>query len=379
MQLDDNMTHGSTQTTSNQTEPSSEETRLDSDMNGTTEPPTDSDINGTTEPPTDQKEKGSLQPSGDTNERANTNDDVQQDTTTPSSSDNLIYDARTQQYFTGQFNSKLKRYLKKTLVADPTTIDSQLLEDAKQQPNVWVSLPLGDSYYDSYDDAPPVHLITKVKCLYEQLDKPYCITYCMASALFYCGFAEKARDLAAQASLLASLHMNQQLDSLKSFLPNLVPLIGGATIYGKRCAGNNKRKRSITWNDLFTDITPYPTLVIPSKQDSGRMTHAFCVVDDLIFDSCSSNALKLNMDSVNWIFQNEPVDIFVAFRFDQKVSPVGHKVRGKYGRVVQSNWKRDNDSQQVPSAKVIRNKVYDIEYAVMPNFTRIDCMPPAGW
>ena len=282
-----------------------------------------------------------------------------------------MYDKNTQQYFIGQFNNKLKRYLKKTLVADLTTIDSQLVEDAKKQPNVWVSLPLGDPC----DDPPPVNLITKIKCLYEQLDKPYCITYCMASALFYCDFQKEAGYLAAQASLLAPLHMNAQLECLKSFLPNLVPLIGGATIYGKRCAGNNKKKRSITWNDLFTDITPYPTLVIPSRQDNGRMTHAFCVVDDLIFDSCASNALKLKMESVNWIFQNEPVDIFIALRFDHKVSPEGHKVRGKYDRPVRSNWNRDEDSTERPSTRKVINKVYDIEYADTPNFTRIDCMP----
>jgi len=316
----------------------------------------DNAIAGTTEALTDQMEEDNTQPPVDI---ATTNHDTY---------DNLIYDANTEQYFIGHFNSKLKRFLKKTLVTDLNTIDSKLLEDAKKEPNVWVSLPLGDPC----DDPPPANLITKVKCLYEQLDKPYCVTYCMASALFYCGFGDKAQDLASQASLLAPLHMKAQLECLKCFLPSLVPFIGGATIYGKRCAGNNKNKRPITWNDLFTDITPYPTLVVPTRQDNGKMTHAFCVVDDLIFDSCFSHALKLKMESVNWIFQDEPVDIFMALRFATKVSPMGHKVRGTYKRRVESNWNHDNkDHPKKHSAKKVVNKVYDIEYAPMPTFTRI--------
>ena len=168
----------------------------------------------------------------------------------------------------------------------------------------------------------------------------------MVNALFYCGFDLEARDLAAQAPLLAHLNMAAQLESMKGFLPNLVPLICGVTIHGKRCA-NNKKKRLFTWSDLLSNITPYPTLVVPTKLGNGRMTHAFCVVDDLIFDSCTPYALKLKMESVNWIFNNDPVDIFVAFRFDQKISPEGHKVRGKYNRRVQKNWNDDTEHSTV--------------------------------
>jgi len=173
MEEDSERTSGDIPTGNTDIEPSCEGMQLDNDIAVST----------------NQTEEENMRPPSDT---ATTN----QDTTTPSSSDNVIYDnlmydKNTQQYFIGQFNNKLKRYLKKTLVADLTTIDSQLVEDAKKQPNVWVSLPLGDPC----DDPPPVNLITKIKCLYEQLDKPYCITYCMASALFYCDFQKEARYL----------------------------------------------------------------------------------------------------------------------------------------------------------------------------------------
>lgn len=326
------------------------------------------------EPPSEDMQIENHSTRRSTEETSNLSPPSQKDdeeTSSTESYDNVMYDVTLQKFFTACFNNKLKRYLNKTLVEDTSIIDPQLLEDAKSQPNVWVSLPLGDAC----DATPPLNLITKVKCLYEQLERPYCVTYCMANALFYCGFHLKARDLAAQAPLLAPLNMAAQLEAIKSFIPNLVPLIGGATIYGKRCAGNKKRKRSITVADLFSDITPYPTLVVPSRQDNGRMTHAFCVVDDLIFDSCTSYALKLKMESINWIFNNVPVDIFVALRFNKKVSPEGHKVRGKYKRLVQRNWIHDSEPPSMiehddtACSKPIVTKVYDVEIAAMPKST----------
>jgi hypothetical protein len=65
-------------------------------------------------------------------------DDVQEATSSCESCDNVIYDASSQKYFTARFNNNLKRYLNKTEVADLSTVDPLLLEDAKNQPNVWV-------------------------------------------------------------------------------------------------------------------------------------------------------------------------------------------------------------------------------------------------
>jgi hypothetical protein len=294
------------------------------------------------------------------------NQSIISNTETPA---NVMYDPNCQRFFTARFDNSKKRYLDKTLIEDIDLIDPNMMEDAKKTPNTWVSLPLGDTC----DDVPPAHLTTTVKCLYEQLDRPYCVTYCMANALFYCGFDMEARDLAAQASLLAHQQMNQQLEGIRNFLPNLVPSIGAPTVYGKRCSGNSKKKRSITWTDIFRDLTPYPTLVVPTKAKDGRMTHAFCVVDDLIFDSSASHALKLKMESVDWIFRNEEVDIFIALRFNQKVSPPGHKVRWSYKREVTRNWIWENDTL-LENHKVTRlfpNKVYDLEFALSQEFSKI--------
>jgi len=128
----------------------------------------------------------------------------------------------------------------------------------------------------------------------------------------------------------------------------------------------------MTWDTLFTDITPYPTIVVPVNKASGRMTHAFCVVDDLIFDASTPFALKLNMKSVNWIFDGEEVEIYKAFRYEQKVSPPGQKVEGKYERPVTYHWNLEAE-ERARQARVLKdfervtqNKAYDIEYAPPP-------------
>jgi hypothetical protein len=45
--------------------------------------------------------------------------------------------------------------------------------------------------------------------------------------------------------------------------------------------------------DLLISKTIYPTVVVPEATDF-QTSHAVCVVDDLIFDSTQSFALKLN-------------------------------------------------------------------------------------
>jgi hypothetical protein len=66
--------------------------------------------------------------------------------------------------------------------------------------------------------------------------------------------------------------------------------------------------------------------------------HAFCVVDDLIFDSSTPYALKLTMDSVNWITRGEGEGIYQAYRFNMKYSPPNCKIDGEYKHVLKTNW-----------------------------------------
>jgi len=268
-----------------------------------------------------------------------------------------MYDQKTGCFYKATFNSVLKRYLNKVRVQDISEIDAATIEDAKQKPNEWVTPPLGDPW----DDPPPVALLTDVKTLYEQLGNPYCLTYCMASAIFYCGFTSQAKILCEAAKVLSTLNMNKQLNGLRGLMEHLVPAIGVPTIYGKRT--QRKTKRIITWNVLFTDITPYPTLVIPALPN-GKMSHAICIVDDLIFDSGATHALKLKKESIDWIFGGQDVNIFVALRFNKKYSPPnGQKTRWTYKREVCYHWQQDTYPTVSVPPVVLDNKTYDIDFA----------------
>lgn len=279
-----------------------------------------------------------------------------------------MFDSNDGQFYRGILNGKLKRYLEREVVADTSVIDANIINEAKKKPNTWVSPTIGDPW----DGPPPAHLTTKVKTLYEQLNDPFCLSYSLASCLFYCGFRSAAEWLYSGAKELAQQMMIPQIDTIVEFMPNNAPAIGKATYYEKRPSGNHRSKRPMTWNDLFTDITPYPTLVIPVRSN-GRMNHAFCVVDDLIFDASTPYALKLTMESVRWIFDDDDVEIFMALRFDQKTSPSGIRLNAKYKRKVTYHWDRGSLPSETPSkpsatpTSTMENKVYDIEYISQEN------------
>ena len=93
----------------------------------------------------------------------------------------------------------------------------------------------------------------------------------------------------------------------------------------------------MAWEKLFVDLLPYPTIIIPTLLD-GTMTHAFCVVDDLIFDSITPFALQLKMESVQWIFKGAAIKICQAIRFNTSRFPSVTKVKREYRRPVTLTW-----------------------------------------
>jgi len=265
----------------------------------------------------------------------------------------IMYDPLSDTFIEAQFDNKKRRYVNKCQVGDLSQIDEDQRKDAKRKPNTWISPPIGDPW----DFPPPPHLTTKVKTLYEQLGRRFCISYSVASALFYCGFKEQAMILAEQAQTFSKIDMTTALKSMDDFFQHNVCPIGQPWIYNVRLSANNRCKRKMDWNDLFTNITPYPTLVVPVTK-SGRMNHAFCVVDDLIFDSSTPYALPLRMESVSWIFDGEEVDIYTAHRYQQKFSVKKRGTKETYTRSVVYHWKRE--PLDMPERQ-LKNKVYDVE------------------
>jgi hypothetical protein len=250
----------------------------------------------------------------------------------------LKYDSTKKCFFTSYYDTKEKRYSKPLLQPDIDWIDDRNIRRAQCSPDTWVAPPIGDPF----EKTPPCHLQTTVKTIYQQYNNPFCLTYSLASCFHYCGLHFAAQRLAAAATEFSVLHFDMQLKKLTEFMHNLCPLIGGCTIYNRRLRRHGKFIRRMTWQDLFTEIQPYPTLVVPVLPN-GVMTHAFSVVDDLIFDSITNYALKLKQESVDWIFNGENVELYLAIKFNMKRSPDGHNIVETYNRPVKLNWIHESE------------------------------------
>ena len=136
-------------------------------------------------------------------------------------------------------------------------------------------------------------------------------------------------------------------------MPGIAPEIGRPTIYNqRRCRKKTRIKtRRITWDILYAELVPHPTLVI-AVMANETPSHALCIVDDLIFDSSFPFALKLKKESIEWIFNDCEVDIYQAFRFNTKCSPKDVKVEAKYTRPLKLNW-------DMPSRVYIKRTSHD--------------------
>jgi hypothetical protein len=179
-----------------------------------------------------------------------------------------------------------------------------------------------------------------VVTIYQQHSNPYCLSHSLASALFYCDsdlFRIASEGLVHLGKTIAGLHFDAQIKKVREYMETHVPLIGRPTLFGKRANSHQRKLRQMTWDDLLLNITPFPTVVIP-KLPSGQATHAFCVVDDLIFDSTTPNALRLSRDAVKWLFREVFPEIYQVLRFNRKVSPPGCSIWERYDRKIQYHW-----------------------------------------
>ena len=173
-------------------------------------------------------------------------------------------------------------------------------------PNRFTSVPIGDATKGT--TSPPSHLVTKVKSFYQQADRDYCLSYSLANGLKYCQFDDAARAIASYDDFFSFLPIDWSVDILRNMMESLAPSIGRGTQF------NRKQKTKLTVEELINKPTPYPTLVIPVGRN-GYCSHCLCVVDDLIFDAMTPFALKLNEESLFWIFGIKVVKLHFAYRF----------------------------------------------------------------
>ena len=249
----------------------------------------------------------------------------------------MMFDLETAEFYKKDWDEEKNDFGTAECVEDVEDYNDELVMAALNFEGEWMGPTIKPAIGDARDGIPPLHLSTDVPVLYQQLNKRYCLTYSLASALYYCNFPDEAKWLYECAPSLSSMDFDFAISELRQHMETFVPIIGQPTIYGRKTKRHNKFKRELSWEELFRDITPYPTLVIPVLP-TGERTHAFCVVDDLIFDSVTQYALRLEMESVKWVFNDVEPSIYLALRFNTKVSPPkgkGPKIKGSYSREVQ--------------------------------------------
>ena len=245
----------------------------------------------------------------------------------------MKWNPKTDRYYAATIDPKKNAFGKGVYVENLDLFDPVLVRAARLSPNQWVGCSIGDPG----NGEAPSELATKIPTIYQQHNRRFCLTYSLASALFYCGFKGPASVLAQQATLFSAMDLDQALSSLKDLMLCIVPEIGRPTLFGKRSVkSQGEVHRPITWEFLFDNLVPHPTVVIPVLPN-GTMSHAFCVVDDLIFDSITPYALKLQRDSLQWIFDSD-VAIYQAIRFNRKWLPLGVIVPSQYRRPVSVHW-----------------------------------------
>ena len=110
--------------------------------------------------------------------------------------------------------------------------------------------------------------------------------------------------------------------------------IGRDVVYNVRNARNKIRMLDIA--ELMEKGTRFPIIVIPRANDGGTQ-HAVCVIDDLIFDSTQTVALRLCAETWSWICSlNDGFEgVAEAYALKDK-----NQTQKNWTHTVRSNWKK---------------------------------------
>ena len=89
--------------------------------------------------------------------------------------------------------------------------------------------------------------------------------------------------------------------------------------------------------ELITNKTPFPTLVVPLGKD-GSISHAITIVDDLFIDSTQKHALKLCAESFDWAVGNTCIGIYRAIWFQHPWKQKTSKSAEVFNRECNKNY-----------------------------------------
>jgi hypothetical protein len=160
----------------------------------------------------------------------------------------------------------------------------------------WIPVPLGDSR--SGGVGPGDLLIASVPLKYRQFEEATCTFMGMASALHYCATKLKMGDKHV-ADRLASVAGSQALgNNARSQLDVLTKLVKAKNNYWRKHELRAKQRTLDEW-DILNGRTPFPTLVVLLGGDGGQ-SHSVTVVNDLVFDSNCTHAMRLSKETLDW-------------------------------------------------------------------------------
>lgn len=177
----------------------------------------------------------------------------------------------------------------------------------------WILLPVGNPRSMTSDHIH--HLKSQILVKYLQGKEFTCLYDSFASALHYLHESFPTLDMRNAGYLLSRMakkvkdlplpsQVNHLIEDVKRLVPRFETVIKWDT-----------KKKSSEF-DLLSDISDFPTVVVPMGSDSG-VQHAFTVVGRLIFDSNSNRALHLTKESLDWccaVPGGGYVRVFVAAR-----------------------------------------------------------------
>ena len=129
-----------------------------------------------------------------------------------------------------------------------------------------MKIPAGNSKRLTKEDF--VHNETFPKVMYNQNDKPYCMTHSWASALCYDSNYKKMHNH------LIALQCKKIYES-PTFADDLIEITEKTFKNSSVIVLTDAYKKPIHFNPL-TDLSPYPTLMILEGTDGGR-NHAFAL------------------------------------------------------------------------------------------------------
>ena len=199
------------------------------------------------------------------------------------------------------------------------------------EPRHWWPLVVG-SARDEKDIAPNELRVHQIKIKYQQFDRDLCLIQGVASSLYYCGLAGAAKAMTGLGPKFENLTKPIALKEIKKDMVECAPCIGVCQVFNVRNA-KKSTIRELSIDDLIEKKTRFPTLVIPFGKD-GANNHSFVVVDDLIFDSTQSCALKLCRESLDWICGEGGIaSIDVALRFNR-----GYRTKEKLPYQERTHW-----------------------------------------